>query len=163
MVEVLGILGLLLLGLSLVLAIVEVVFILYSGNAIIFRIGPLVGKSVFELEESQLNKIGAAWQVLGESDNIRCGRVISQMLLVRFFAYKKSAEDRLWTVECRGPMFFWLIYPTLSLFALVVFLSTTSDKESGYALLGCIAFIAVYQVQVKLQVVQKLKKLTAKS
>lgn len=159
MVGVLGVIAALFLGLVIVLAIVEIVFILYSGNAVIFRLGPLVGRSTFEIEESKLNDLGGVWQVLGDSENIRCGRVISQMLLVRLFAYKKSELDSQWTVECRGPMFLWFMYPVFMLFGILTYLNET-EVENLFAILGILVFIAIYQLQIKLQVVNKLKKLS---
>jgi hypothetical protein len=160
MVDFLGILSLLTLGLTLVLGVAEIVFILYSGNAVIFRLGPLLGKSVFELSEEQLNKINASWQILGDSENVRCGRVISQLLLVRLFAYKKNELDDEWTVECRGPLFLWLIHPTFMLFAILNHLNGAKE-DSLYVILGLFAFIGVYQIQIKMQVVKQLKSLVA--
>lgn len=159
MVEVLGVLAALLLGAVIVLAVVETVFIMYSGNAVIFRLGPLATKSVFEVEEAKLNDLGGVWQVLGESENIRCGRVISQMLLVRLFAYKKSDLEDKWTVECRGPMFLWFMYPVFILFWFLIYLNN-AEVENLYAVLGIIVFIAIYQIQIKMQVVKMLKKLS---
>jgi hypothetical protein len=159
MVEVLGILAALLLGVVVVLAVVEIVFIMYSGNAVIFRLGPLVGKSIFEVEEAKLNDLGGVWLVLGDLENIRCGRVTSQMLLVRLFAYKKSELEAKWTVECRGPMFLWFLYPVFMLFGFLAYLNN-AELENLYAVLGIIVFIVIYQIQIKMQVVNKLKKLS---